>query len=313
MLIDERVRLSLFGISDDEATFERRGFPLEPPAVARLEGVGRTFLGGYRTALRLGCPSACAEALNQDVARVDVGFAFEGAAMAFALLDALTPWRRNRIEEFLRGPGAHHAYMIHVGAGWALARVQVGGWQRWRRMDTLLRWLVVDGFGFHEGYFHPARYLNGDNGRIALTGYRRRAFDQGLGRAAWFASAADGQRIVEFIETKEQARRADLWSGVGLAAAYAGGGSPASLEQLATSCGPYLPHVAQGACFAAEARRRASNPSEHTRVACRVLCGVSSEVASDLVLEKLAGLTDPESEDAYERWRSGVRSHFDAD
>lgn len=51
------------------------------------------------------------------------GFAFEGAAMGLALLDHLTPWRRDRFERFLSGPGDRHAYMVHVGAGWVFARL----------------------------------------------------------------------------------------------------------------------------------------------------------------------------------------------
>jgi hypothetical protein len=54
--------------------------------------------------------------------------------------------------------------MAHVGIGWAIARLP---WLRRRieqplnRLDSLLRWLAVDGYGFHEGYFYWPDYVEG--------------------------------------------------------------------------------------------------------------------------------------------------------
>lgn len=116
----------LFGIRLREITFARRGFHVGELAAQRhLEQIGLTFLEGYHAALEEG-------RLGRLLSRLDAvkhesrGFAFEGAAMALCLLDHLLPGRRYRLPTFLNGPGRNHAYMVHVGVGWAAARLGGG-------------------------------------------------------------------------------------------------------------------------------------------------------------------------------------------
>lgn len=241
------------------------------------------------------------------------GFAFEGAAMALALLDFLTPWPKNRLQVFLDGPGNAHIYMVHVGVGWALARLRRRVEPALRCLDPLLCWLAVDGYGFHEGYFHWKRYVNRQVIPDRLCGYARRAFDQGLGRSLWFVDGADVARISNTIATLPASRHADLWSGVGLACGYAGGVDRPSVEALWTAAGPHRPHVAQGVAFAAKARQRASNPSRHTELACHILCGVSADVAADVTDNALEKLPVDGPEPAYEVWRARIQSRFAAE
>ena len=149
-----RLRLMLFGISPEAASFDRRGFHCGVPSTReRLERVGHTFVRGYRAGLRHGRLDSLAEELERTEPEPR-GFAFEGAAMALSLLDRVTPWRRDRLARFVAGPGKPHIYMVHVGVGWALARLGRGVEAALRRLDPLLGWLAVDGYGFHEGYFH---------------------------------------------------------------------------------------------------------------------------------------------------------------
>ena len=102
--------------------------------------------------------------------------------MAWTLLDHLFPWRGGRFRRFLAGPGDAHAYMAHVGVG--------GRWRAlpWLRrniehacsdMDPLLRWLAVDGYGFHEGYFHWPRVVTRQLIPAGLHGYAPPSFRPG--------------------------------------------------------------------------------------------------------------------------------------
>ena len=227
-----KLRRRLLGISIEETRFERRGFrPGSERARPCLAMIPRVFAVGYHAALEDDRPAG----LRPRLAEVEFelrGFAFEGAAMGLALLDALTPWRRDRVDAFLRGAGNAHAYLAHVGVGWAVARLH-GNFTRARaRLDPLLSWLVVDGYGFHEGFFHWPRYLAGQPRPRQLRGYELRAFDQGFGRSLWFIDGADVARIPQTIGAFPAERRADLWGGSGLAATYAGGVGGDRTERL---------------------------------------------------------------------------------
>jgi hypothetical protein len=308
-----RLKTLVLGISKEETTFARRGFRAgDAEARRRLERSGECFVIGYEAALEDDGPAVLAQRLD-DVQAEFRGFAFEGAGMGLALLDFLTPWRAGRLGAFLAGPGDAHAYMVHVGVGWAIARLP---WLRARidaplkRLDSLLRWLAVDGYGFHEGYFHWRRSVRGQVRPRRLAGYASRAFDQGLGRGLWFVEGADVGRIPSVIAAFPAGRRADLWSGVGLAAAYAGGVDRAGLERLRIAAGDHMAHVAQGVAFAAKARVRGGNPATHTELACQVLCGMSADEAAKITDVALEGLAEDGTEPAYETWRRRIRDAF---
>jgi hypothetical protein len=308
-----RVREAVFGLSPEEATFSRRGFRChDATARDRLEQVGRTFLEGYHAALkdtviaRLSARLECVEAEAR-------GFAYEGAAMALSLLDALTPWRRDRFRTLLEGPGSSHVYMLHVGAGWALARLPWRPIATLNRLDPLLRWLAVDGYGFHQGYFRWPEFVEARALPRQFTGYARRAFDQGLGRSLWFVEGADVDRIAEHIGSFPEPRQADLWGGIGLACAYAGGMGRTAVRALIERC-PCPAQLAQGAAFAAKARQRAGNPAAHTDLACEVFCGLDADGAARACDDALEGLPgDQGAVPAYELWRERIRAQFTRD
>ncbi|MEY2409115.1 MAG: enediyne biosynthesis protein [Verrucomicrobiota bacterium] len=300
----------LFGISPVQTTAARRGFRVAAPAKReRMETVGRHFLTGYHAALE-------DDRLDSLVPRLEKiesawrGFAYEGAAMGLALLDWLNPWNRRRISAFLDDAGDDHAYMVHVGAGWVLARVPGNVEKFLSRFDPLLRWLIADGYGFHEGFFRAPRYLAGQPAPARLRGYARRAFDQGLGRSLWFIEGGEVTAITKDIAGLSADRRGDLWSGVGLAAVYAGEADLDELKSLRDAAGTCLPQLAQGAAFAAKARSRARNLSTYQEMACRILCDMSAVDAARLTDEALENLPVSEELPAFEIWRRRIQHRF---
>jgi hypothetical protein len=303
---------TLFGISPEEASFTKRGFqPVKPNLQDRLEHIGRTFIGGYDAALLLsGNPTELYARLNE-VPLESRGFAFEGAGMGLALLDYLTPWKTDRLNSFIRDYGDAHIYMLHVGPGWAMARLPWSLQRRLNRMDPLLRWLALDGYGFHQGYFHWRTYI-GDRREPRLPpGYIRRAFNLGLGRSLWFVLGADVERITQTIAAFPASRQPELWSGVGLAATYAGGVTQTELETLREKASPYQAQLAQGAAFAAKARQRAGNLTPHTELASQVLCNLPALEAAQLADTALQDLSANTSElPAFELWRRRIQAHF---
>jgi hypothetical protein len=222
-------------------------------------------------------------------------------------MDALS-LRRGRFAAFLDGAGTPHVYLAFVGAGWACARLPRLMRPDMLRVDPLLGWLALDGWGFHHGFFQWRRYTSGEAPPGCLGRDARRAFDQGLGRALWFVHGASVDAVSANIAALPEARRSDMWSGVGLAATYAGGVAPADLRGMLDRAGAARPHVQQGAAFAAAARLRAGNVTPDTEDACEAICGLTAGEAGQIVDAAARDLPASGDPPAYEIWRGRIRS-----
>ena len=237
------------------------------------------------------------------------GFAYEGAAMGLTGLDCVLPGSKS-LKAFLEGAGSAHQYMVHIGIGEALARLRRQPERVLSQFDPVLRWLVVDGYGFHEGFFAPRRSIEAQARPAHLSPYARRIFDQGLGRAIWFLHGADVDRVRTRIHAFPPARHADLWSGIGVACAYAGGITDTALERLRREAHPYTAHVAMGAAVVAKGRQRAGNPAAHSDLACTILCGVSSDQAAAITDGAFQNLPVNGKTPAYAILQQRLISHF---
>jgi hypothetical protein len=303
------LRMALFGIAPIEARLDRRGFAATTAdKQGCLENAGRSFIHGYLSALA--SADAQRSASDCEMLSIDLrGFAYEGSAMGLALIDLMGSGRPRLFNEFVQGSALSHIYMAHVGAGWAVARCPWGILTFLHRLDPLLKWLAMDGLGFHEGYFHPSRFI----GARRSSWFRRRApelFDNGLGRAIWFASGARVERVIQNLTAFPPERRAALWSGIGLAATYAGGASKPELEEMLSAAGNYREELAQGAAFAAKARCRAGYVNENTEMACGIFCEMNAKSAAKVTDECMALLNSKDSQKAYFAWQRAIRKKF---
>jgi hypothetical protein len=286
-----------------EASFEVRGFAVSDHS-RRLERIGETFIGGFNAGLLLDDSSELQQFTDQMEAEWR-GFAVEGAAMGAAIADAVS-FRTSRLPAWLRRTEEHYTYLAHVGTGWALARFP------WRRsaiiavLDPVHCWLAYDGLGFHDAYFHPVRIRAW---RRVVRGYESRAYDQGIGRGLWFVSGGDVDRAIELANEFHPDRKEDVWSGLGLAVAYAGGGTPTALSRLVRAAGSHRSSLAQGAAFAAEARSRAGFVPACTVEALRALAQMEVEAAAALVRDLRDRLPRHENSSVprYEIWRQRLR------
>jgi hypothetical protein len=303
--------------NQSETTLVKRGFHVNDGATrALLETIGQSFLTGYGYAAEARTPAAAEERL-ETVERDFRGFAYEGAAMGFAIMDALGLGGGPCVQRFLDGRAGRHVYMVHVGLGWALARLPRWLWRRVLPTDPLLGWLALDGYGFHQAYFDTDRYVR-DQFRDpdfawpanCPRGYPVRVVDQGIGRALWFVEGADVDRVATAIDRFAPDRRTDLFSGAGLAATYAGGAHRAALESFWRAAGAHRPAVAQGCAFAAQARVRAGLVNPHTHTAVAVFCSRSVEQAAAMTDDALLDLPDDGPLPRYQVWRQRVASEF---
>jgi hypothetical protein len=294
-----------------------RGFHAKDDAAReRLETVGRTFLIGFAEAAEAATPSAAEGALEQ----IDPefrGFAYEGATMAFMIMDGLLLGGGRSVSRFLAGRAERHVYMAHIGMGWAMARLPRWRWSAVPATDPVLRWLVLDGYGFHQAYFRTPRYVYDQYQDPSFTwpsrswaGYANRVIDQGIGRALWFVEGTDGTRVAARIAGFPAARQGDLYSGAGLAATYAGGAGEQELREFWRAAGMHQPVVAQASAFAAKARIRAGITTSHTALATAVFCGTSPEDAAQVTDDALAGLPTGGPDPAFEIWRRRIAAEF---
>ena len=129
------------------------------PARVGLERVTDGFIAGYNAMLEPEALAALRARLAERPAALH-GFVVEGAAMGAAIRDGLS-LRGGCLDALLSVHGARFGYLIHVGAGWARARLP------WRRgairgaLHPLLNALSLDGQGFHDAFFAPAKVQSG--------------------------------------------------------------------------------------------------------------------------------------------------------
>ena len=276
-----------------------------------FQPVATNLVGGFQTTL----DDDHFEVLVPRLNAIDVewrGVAYEGAGMGLMLLDSLGPWKK-RLQPFIAGPGASYDWLLYIGAGLVLPRVPMRPERFLAKLDPFLRWFVMDGYGFYEGFFSGRRSIDEHivPARIVGTGYGRRAFDHGLGRAIWFSSGANVTRIVTTIGAFPASRQADLWGGIGLACAYAAGVvDRTAIKALRTASGPYGPHMAAGAAVAAKFRIQTGGVAVHTDLACEALCGLSSEMVAHIANLARHDLPPDGVEPAYEIWRQRLADQF---
>jgi hypothetical protein len=301
-----QLRKSLLGVSHKEATSFSEGNTrtwkhLETAVLAAIEGYHAT-LDGSKFELLVPRLNTVAPELR--------GYAHEGAAMGLTGLDCILPWKK-RLRTYMAGPGAAHIYMVHIGAGEALARLRRKPEPFIARLeDRVLCWLVMDGYGFHEGFFSRRRYVDEQVVPVHLSSYARRIFDQGMGRSIWFSAGANVDRIAAIIAAFPSARQADLWVGIGVACTYVGGVDRAAIEALQKAAGPYGPQLALGAAVVAKGRQRAGNPVPHTDLACEVLCGISSDRAAQILDVAFQNLPTDGPKPAYEVLQQRLLAQF---
>jgi hypothetical protein len=300
------LRKSLFGIPFEKELFDRPEFAKE--ATQLFQHVAHALVEGYHAALENGRPESLAPRLNA-VELAERGFAYEGAGMGLMVLDTLMPWK-NHLQTFVDGPGAAYLPLLYIGAGLTLARLGKQPERLLERLDPVQGWFVVDGYGFHEGFFSYYRTVEEHVVPAKLSLYARRIFDQGLGRSIWFSSGTIVDRVATILDAFPLTRQADLWNGVGLACAYAGGADRATLEKVRDVAGPYKSQLAQGAAIAANGRLQAGNLAPHTDLACEVFCGLSGKEAAQIANKALQDLPVDGAEPAYEIWRQRTLVQF---
>ncbi len=302
--------------SESSGSFAKRGFHVKSPQARELlENTGKMFMQGYARAAAARDAAEAQEGIAQLPWQFR-GFAYEGAGMAFAIRDGMPFGHTHHVADFLDGRTDGHVYMIYVGVGWAMARLPRF---RWKVLDAgvpdpIFRWLVLDGYGFHQAYFKTDKYVHQQYREKNFpwpgegpSWFADRAIDQGIGRAMWFVGGADPDLVADMIEKFPESRRADLYAGSGLASTYAGSVDEAELQTFIRRAGEYAPQVAQGSVFAASARVETGLVTAHTGLATKVLVGATPEQAREVFSKARPASTAAVGDvPAFEQWRRNI-------
>ena len=312
------LRRLLLAPSLAEVSFAARGFPVTPSATTeRLEAIPQAVVCGFEW----GIDARDLWDIHRRLRMVEPelrGFAYEGATMAFTILDSVRG-RRNR--NLLLGPGQPHIFLAYIGIGFAMARLPR---RLWRKVlpdlsgspyYPTMSWLAVDGYGFDRAYFDTKKWVDeqwlpAPYPWQGSSKYFPRAVDQGVGRALWFIHGANVENVAAAVRRFAPHRQPDLWSGVGLASCFAGGGTPEGLERLRKEAGEHGDHLALGAVFAAKARSYSGFVPDHTEADVQALTDLSVAAATALADRTEVDPIGDGPEPQYEVWRQRIRSKF---
>ena len=225
----DRIRKRLSGLLSD--------MPLSPVAdvhskiYEQVSDARTAFLQGFHEALRAS-PEMLPQLLRDEPFQRR-GFALEGAAMALTLMDEVSPTPQRLLEALLNGRSAGEHTLSAIGVGWASARL--GKSLDWLPTALNPRYMpaVADGYGFHQGFFHPYRFTG--RGFPIGKGELSTSYDIGLGRALWFIHLGNVGPIAQTIDRFLPDRRKQLWRGIGTAGAFTGNAAYAATQMSAAA------------------------------------------------------------------------------
>lgn len=265
--------------------------------------------------LRLTLEDSRLEVLLPRLAVIDTewrGFAYEGVGIALAVYDSWRPKGR-RLVNLVSMTADTYIISIYIGAGMGLAML------RNKRPDLflaqqeqpVLRWMIMNGYGFFRGFFARKRYIAGQAQVPGLEAYAHRIFDQGLGRAIWFANTGNIEQIVATIKSFPAERQIDLWNGVGFTCAYVGHPTErAACATLFEQAGPYRVQLAVAGALAAHRRAGSGLVPPYTDAASDVFCGMSGEAAAEDARLALAELHADSGDNQHKQWRERIEATF---
>ncbi len=278
------IRKQILGLSLAEARFKERGFEEGSEAQNRLELVATTVVQGYNTAVEHGLGRDIKD-IATSVKKELVGFYSEGLAMGLYTLDIFSLSKKDRLFDFIKDNNYRHEYMSYIGAGLAAGVFKRPYEKFMDKACPLTGCLILDGIGFYYAMFKTKKTIEGKYvpAKVLKNEYHLKRYDNGIGRAVWFYDGGEPDKISNTINSFPEERRASIWSGVGLAALYAGGVSAHKLEKLKLYAGAFSPFLGQGAFLAAHTRFRAGNPHE-VDIAAPILIGKSSKECHDIAM-----------------------------
>ncbi|MCH8966057.1 MAG: DUF1702 family protein [Planctomycetes bacterium] len=304
-----RIVLAPFRIRANRMTVDRLGLLVSSTADAeRVDTILRSFAGGFNAMLTSPSVSAV-ENYCDALPSFYQPFAHEGVAMGYTPrnLFLYTPSAfETRIVK--RRPELRYLYYVGLGFWSGMRNHRPGKLERIvDGLDPLHGYLCYDGYGFKHAFFDYPKNPSVLGKLEHLSGYRRNAAYQGVGRAFFFRFMDDPHTLIEHL-SRLGAYAADGAAGVGLASVFVNPDRLEKAQALAAEMpSEWQAHFHLGMCFALKARS-INNPDRFERDMARVPDAVAKAAwAAIRECDRVElQIRSQEGEDRYRRWRERV-------
>lgn len=224
--------------------------------------------------------------------------AYEAAAMNAALKDLEQGGELNLwLHLATSAEAVPHLTQIHVGLGWALAQQQVVPAPYLPQLNPIMRYRVLDGYGYYEGMFRRRKSIVNKQVSEFLSGTALNAYYQGLGRCMWYLNNGDVDATVSMLQSMEGDYQDDLWRGLGIAVSYVGGTDKSILDDILTKADTHKAELLTGAVLVAISRTNAGNVVNDTELVCHTWLQQS---VNQIVTQYKPG--NNTAENAYDKW-----------
>ncbi|WP_126969355.1 DUF1702 family protein [Gynurincola endophyticus] len=306
------VYLKLLKVSYSNALFEKRKFlDANQSYKNNFEQIGKDFLKAYNYSLGDKSLEKSASFIESTSVLYNRGFMYEGASMAHGFNIEMSLNRKLDCYSKLFSEWNDHIYMVHVGLGWAYSRIPLFSVEsRIKKFDPVLRWLVIDGMGFHDTYFYTKKVLIEKKVSQKLKDpYATHVYYQGVGRCLWFVYSGNLSLLNKTIASFPLEYQTDLWAGVGLASVYAVGVDENILSAVKTLPQKFFPAFAQGVCFGSKARGRAKNITDLNANAAQLLISMDINEAASLT-DQFYPVGEGESSALDRQWKQTIQNYF---
>ena len=182
----------------------------------------------------------------------------------------------SRWSNFLGNYAQKHSVQVHIGLGWAVARLGIPISELASFVDKDNIRYVADGCGFFYGTFKKELAIVNKEQHPNIDKYGS-FFDEGLGRSLWYSTEGNLSEISNIIDSFNDYRQPDVWRGIGIAFTYAGGFDEDTIESLKHHSKQHIDQIKIGVSSVAKTRLTANTVNEYTKLVYRELCDSTVE------------------------------------
>jgi len=229
--------------------------------------------------------------------------AYEAAAMNLALIDLKRDGKLTLWFHLLNEIGAKHAIQTHVGLGWAFAQEQLNPVTYLNELEEMLRYRVLDGYGYYEGIFRRRKSIVNQQAIETEDTNVSAAYNQGLGRSIWYISKGDIDVAKSMLDKFPANRLNDLWRGLGIAITYVGGCSQDYLQVIFEKGSTFQIDLATGAAMTLISREEANSITTDAILTCKVLCNKNADQILTIAIDSNVG-------DKFSQWIKNLEVAF---